>query len=150
WGAHHNDIAQWGLGKDGSGPVAVEAEGTPPSGQPGCYNIHPQFRVTYTYDTGTQLVCNSEENGVSFEGTAGSICVNPTDISARPPGLLTAPLPPNAIHLEVSTDHMGNFLDCVRSRKRPICDAAIGHRSVSVSHIGAIALRTGKRLRWDP
>ena len=45
---------------------------------------------------------------------------------------------------------MGNFFDCVASRKAPICEPEIGHRSVSVCHLGAIALRTGRKLNWDP
>src|SRR5262245_15095481 len=47
WGAHHNDIAQWGLGMDGSGPVSVTATGVEPSREPNCYNCHPHFAVTY-------------------------------------------------------------------------------------------------------
>ena len=56
WGAHHNDIAQWGLGMDGSGPVSVTATGVTPSDKPNSYNCHPHFAVTYTYADGTHLI----------------------------------------------------------------------------------------------
>jgi predicted dehydrogenase len=151
WGAHHNDIAQWGLGMDGNGPVEVEAEGEAPTTKPDCYNCHPTFKVTYTYASGTKLVCQSKENGVRFEGEDGKwIFVARGKIEASDKKLLEEPLSKDATRLPVSNDHMGNFLNCVRSRERPICDVEIGHRSVSVCHIGNIALRTGKKLKWDP
>jgi predicted dehydrogenase len=154
WGAHHNDIAQWALGMDGSGPVAVEATGTQPKQDPWslfCYNTPPKFTVTYTYASGTQLICSDKENGVRFEGEDGKwIFVDRGKIQASDKKLLEEPLPEGATKLQVSNDHMGNFLDCVRSRERPICDVEVGHRSVSVCHIGNIALRLGKKLKWDP
>ena len=45
---------------------------------------------------------------------------------------------------------MKNFFDCVRSRQQPICDVEIGHRSVTVCHLGVIAMRLGRALKGDP
>src|SRR5262249_8225279 len=71
-------------------------------------------------------------------------------ITASDPKLLSEPLPSNAVRLYHSDDHMRNFVECVHSRKQTICPAEVGHRSVTVCHLGAIALRTGKKLKWDP
>jgi hypothetical protein len=90
-----------------------------------------------------------QRNGIRFEGTGGWIWVNRHEITASDPELLRAPLPSDAVRLYVSNDHMGNFFDCVRSRKLPICDVETGHRSATMCHLGAIALRTGKKLVWD-
>lgn len=152
WGAHHNDIAQWGLGMDDSGPVAVESEGDQPSKVPNSYNCHPSFKVTYTYASGTKLICQSKgNNGVRFEGEDGKwIFVSRGGISASDKKLLEEKLPENAVRLYVSTNHMGNFLDGIRTRKPTICPAQVGHRSASVCHMGVISLRTGKKLKWDP
>jgi predicted dehydrogenase len=151
WGAHHNDIAQWGLGMDRSGPIAVEAIGTRHFGHR-CYNAFQEFQVTYTYPGDIKLVTsNTGENGVQFEGEAGWIFVSRGEIRASDSHLIEEPLPGNATRLYASDDHHGNFVDCVRSRKPTICDAEIGHRSVSVCHIGNICLRLGGRpLTWDP
>jgi predicted dehydrogenase len=151
WGAHHNDIAQWGLGMDGSGPVHVTASGVEPTHEPNCYNCHPHFAVTYTYANGTHLVTTSDgENGNRFIGENGWIFVNRERIEASEQKLLDEPLHGETVRLYVSNDHMGNFIDGVRSRKRPICDVEIGYRSVTVCHLGAIALRLGIPLDWDP
>jgi len=152
WGAHHNDIAQWGLGMDDSGPVAVEAEGTARPADPNRYNCHEQFKVTYSYADGARVICTSDgENGIKFKGEDGKwIFVDRGHIRASDQKLLHEPLPADHVKLYVSNDHMGNFLDCMRSRKRPICDVEIGQRSVTVCHIGVISLRTGKKLQWDP
>jgi predicted dehydrogenase len=151
WGAHHNDIAQWGLGMDGYGPISITATGVEPSHAPNCYNCHPHFAVTYTYPTGAHLITTSDgENGNRFIGERGWIFVNRDRIEASDPKLLKEPLPRDAVRLYVSSDHMENFLDGVRTRNRPICDVEIGYRSVTVCHLGAIALRLGIPLDWDP
>jgi predicted dehydrogenase len=161
WGAHHNDIAQWALGMDNSGPVEVwpNLERTiAPSSDPHSYNCHPRFEVHYRYNNngggnnGTELVCMSNgENGVRFEGENNQwLFVSRGTIRASDRRLIDEPLPQNATRLEVSNNHMGNFIASVRSGQQPICHVGVGHRSVSVCHIGNIAIRTGHRLRWDP
>src|SRR5947209_20444776 len=69
WGAHHNDIAQWALGMDGSGPVEVDAMGYPTETRPLCYNHPRNFEITYKYANGAQVTCMAKgENGVLFTG----------------------------------------------------------------------------------
>ncbi len=53
--------------------------------------------------------------------------------------------------MEPSTQeaHVQNFLDCVRSRRRPVADVEIGHRSVSACHLGVISYKTGRKILWD-
>ncbi len=119
WGAHHNDIAQWGLGMDEAGPVAVRPPGTKPSEKPNSYNCHPHFAVTYSYADGAKLITTSDgENGNRFIGEGGWIFVSRERIEASDPKLLEEPLPRTPQRLYVSNDHMGNFLDGMRTRKR--------------------------------
>jgi predicted dehydrogenase len=171
WGAHHNDIAQWALGMDDSGPVAVEASGDEPSKTNDRYDTHMFFKVIYTYANGVKLTCThtqsansldpketkeanrtvKHDNGILFVGDDDKwIFVNRGIITASDPKLLDEALPANATRLYVSDNHMGNFLNCVKDRKPTICPAELGHRSVTVCHLGVIALRTGKKFKWDP
>src|SRR5262249_30095221 len=147
WGAHHLDIAQWALDMDASGPVAVEAKGEEPSKEKYSYNCHPTFEVTYTYANGVKVIATSKENGVKFHGEDGQwIFVNRGKLEASDKKLIDEPLPKDAKRLyAVAKSHMANFFDCVRDRKPTICPADVGHRSVSVCHLGVIALRTGKQ-----
>jgi predicted dehydrogenase len=157
WGAHHNDIAQWGMDMDDSGPIFVEADGDPP-GIPNGYNTHPNFTIQYRYASGVTLRCMSGgENGILFQGDQGWIFVSRGALRGGPrPGVsddrtIKEPLPRDAARLDRSTNHMGNFLESIRTRNRPICDVAVNHRSVSVCHLGNLSLRLGgRRLLWDP
>lgn len=162
WGAHHNDIARWGIGL--AGPVAVEARALTTT-IPGGYTTPSEFEATLTWADGVkQLVRTTpddspygavlkeggQRNGVKFEGTEGWIWVNRRDLNASDDDLITTPLREGAARLEVSNDHMRNFFDAVRSRKQPIASVEEGHRSATVGHLIVIALRTGRSLRWDP
>jgi predicted dehydrogenase len=173
WGAHHNDVAQWALNMDDSGPIAVRATAQPPaSREPNSYNCHRDFEVIYTYGNGangaegTQLYCRAnppqgwnirdpqgrlQSNGVLFEGENNQwIFVHRGGIFASNPALISEPLGANATRLGTANNHMNNFIDCVRSRQQPAASAQIGHRSCSVCHLGVIATRSGLNLRWDP
>lgn len=150
WGAHHLDIAQWGIGVDETGgPVEVEGRGTFPT--KGLYNVATDFNVTYRYENGVILECKSDgENGVTFEGTNGKVFVSRGRIAAEPAEILDNEIGTGSVKLYESRDHHGNWVDCMHSRKRPIADVEIGHRSATVCHLGNIALRLGRKLKFDP
>jgi predicted dehydrogenase len=152
WGAHHNDIAQWGLGMDRTGPVSLEATGKGPLIGCHSFSTFPEFDVLFTYENGIPLrVTNQGENGVHFEGEKGWIFVSRGVLKASDQKLIDEPLPADAIKLYESNDHMMNFIEGIRTRKQPICDAEIGHRSVSICHLANIGLRMGgQKLEWDP
>jgi predicted dehydrogenase len=164
WGAHHNDIAQWGNGTERSGPVEVSGKSLVEM-IPGGYDAASKYEINFKYangvtmtvvddNTGTDrnVVGDSKHtpNGIQFLGPDGWIFVTRGKITASKPELLTDPLPDSAIRLYKSGDHMGNFFDCMRTRKPPICEAEIGHRSITIAHIGVIAVRTGLTLQWNP
>lgn len=164
WGAHHNDIALWGMGLERSGPVSIEAK---PLVEmiPGGFSAFSEYAVNYSYADGVTHSCHStaanewngavadpqgHQHGVKFEGADGWIWVTRGSIEASNPEFLTTPLAADSIRLYESNDHMGNFFDCIRTRKAPICEAEIGHRSASLCHLGVLALRLGRKLQWNP
>jgi predicted dehydrogenase len=182
WGAHHLDIAQWCLGKDGSGPTGVERVSAeePHHGTDG-YNTHPSFKVRYTYPEGTEVFAMSgggttvkglvdakgekwkdkdkkahdgvdgNENGLLILGENGTIFVSRSHLLASDAKILSEPIKDDPkLHPTRPANHMGNFLDCVKSRETPICHVGVGGGSVIVCHIGVIALMTGKAFTWDP
>ena len=85
-----------------------------------------------------------------FEGSDGWVWVTRGKVEASKPEILQEELPSDAKRLYLSRNHMGNFFECVRTRKPPICEPEIGHRSVSVCHLGSTSVRLGRKLTWDP
>jgi len=152
FGAHHIDIAQWALGMDHSGPVSTE--GTATFHPEHWYEVTQTCRVTHTYANGVTLVVGQGHKdipgGVTFVGSEGRLFVDRKKVTSDPPALAEEPLSASDVRLEVSKNHHRNFLDCVKSRKRPIADVEIGHRSATVCHLGNIAVRLGRKLQWDP
>lgn len=151
FGAHHIDIAQWGLGMDESGPVAVE--GTATFGTEKGYEVTQSCRITHTYSTGVKMIVGQGEKdcpgGVTFIGSEGTIFVDRGKITSTPEDLVKQALKEDEVKLYVSKNHHQNFLDCIKSRKLPICDVEIGHRSATVCHLSNIAVRLGRRIQWD-
>jgi len=142
WGQHHYDIVQWGLGTDDTGPVEIGFEdGT----------------LAYRYANGVVVYggpCPGQpvggSGGACFVGSEGRIAVDREHLVAEPAKILDEPRGPDDVPLYRSTSHSRNFLDCVRTRERTICDAETAHRAASVMLLGGIAMRLGRTLRWDP
>ncbi|MBL9125944.1 MAG: Gfo/Idh/MocA family oxidoreductase [Planctomycetaceae bacterium] len=149
WGAHHMDIAHWGMGIEDSGPLTIEGKGKLPNIVDG-YNTPNLFTVDFTYPNDVTLHVNIGDNGVLFEGDKSRVYVNRGRIAGKPvEDLKDNPLPEDRIKLIVSKDHMGNFVSCVKSREKPISDVVSQHRSVSACHLANISLRLGRKLTWD-
>lgn len=163
WGAHHIDIAQWAID---SYPVEINAAATMPTVANG-YNVAIDFNVTYKYANGVMMtVGDTGDNGILFTGDAGRLFVNRGKITGAPvDALKTNPLnredwmvygydnlerPPRAGKLDAIVNHMGNFFDCVQSRRTPVSDVVGSHRTVSTCHLGNISMRLGRPLKWEP
>lgn len=138
WGAHHFDIAQWGLGLDGAGPV----EFIPP-------NVADEQTLTLVYASGVRLL-HGNANGVLFTGTNGTIEVNRGYFKATPERIGREPLGPNDVHLEESSNHHENWRQAILRRRRPIADVAIGASTITVCHLANIAWWLGRTVRWNP
>lgn len=92
-----------------------------------------------------------DRNGVMFIGENGRLFVNRGGIYGRAAEeLKDNPLPADAWKVRPSTDHMANFIDCVKSRETPVSSVAIEHRTVTVCHLTNLSLRLKRPLKWDP
>jgi predicted dehydrogenase len=152
WGAHHIDIAQWGMGTDETGPVSIE--GTATFHPQGWHEVTETCRIVHRYASGVEMIVGQGQKdipqGTTFIGTEGRIFVNRGKLSSDPEGIVKEPLTDADVKLYVSGDHKRNFLDCMRTREKPICDVEIGHRSATACHLGNIAVYLGRKLQWDP
>ena len=144
WGAHMFDIAQWGLDMDNSGPIEVlpgkEGKG-----------------LVYRYANGVEMHHTPIEGKqfCQFIGTEGEVKVARGELITTPATLKDKVIGETekggAGHpVYFSDNHYKDFLEAIRSRKNPICDVEVGHRTASVCNIGNIAYLLGRPLRWNP
>jgi predicted dehydrogenase len=149
WGAHHLDIAQWGLGMDGSGPV--EIEGKARHHKDGWYEVPQWSEIVYRYANGVTVICGMDQKmGTTFEGEAGTLYVNRGKLESTPSEIIEKPITERDVRLYRSGNHHKNWYECIKTRRTPICDVEIGHRTATVCHLGNLALRLGRKIRWDP
>ncbi|NUQ62025.1 MAG: Gfo/Idh/MocA family oxidoreductase [Pirellulales bacterium] len=138
-GAHEFDIVQWALGMDESGPVEV----IPPD------DPEATSGVKFRYASGTEVI-HGGPGGLVFEGTDGKITLERGKMKCEPEALTKEPLGAGEVRLYRSPGHHRDWIECIRSRKRPICDIEIGVRSVTICHLGNLAYWNHRKLKWDP
>ena len=161
WGAHMIDMAQWGNNSEATGPVEVEGTGKfPPRDH--LFNTAEAFDINYRYANGVTMNVSTSHPGIRFEGTEGWVGFNNwrAPLEASDPKILDSQIGPNEVHVYHPSQIVGrrsgtggehrNFVDCVKSRKPCYAPAETGHRTISVSHIGNIAIQLKRKLRWNP
>ncbi len=151
WGGHHPDCAQWGMGTDHTGPIEIRnAKGVFPPDE--VWNTATEFTFEAVYASGVTLIVSSKErSGVTWEGEDGWVWADRDRHEASSPEILNAVIGPDEIHLYRSDNHFRNFLDCVVERREPVAPAETAHRSLTICHLGNIAMRLGRaNLKWDP
>jgi predicted dehydrogenase len=168
WGAHHVDIAQWAIQQNGpgQGPISVEpvmAEHPVPlkDGMPtqdDRYNCATKFdvKVMFPGDVEMRIVSQSQDgNGILFEGTQGRFHVSRGAIKGAPiEALKENPLPEDALEKvyggKIPANHQENFVECIKTRARPVSDVWSHHKTMCTCHLANIAIRLNETLRWDP
>ena len=151
WGSHHLDIAQWAMDTELTGPVEIVGQAEYP--KDGLWDVHGEFRIEYTYANAVKLICadnNKNKPGILFEGAEGWVYVDRGHLDAHPKSLLTSTIGPNETNLYESNNHKANFLECIKSRAETVAPVEVGHRSCTVCLLGDIAMRLGRKLKWDP
>ncbi len=166
WGAHHVDSAHWAMDTEYTGPIEISGWAEFPA--KGLWNVHGKFKTEGLYPNGVRMTISGDfPNGIRFEGTEGWIFVSRGNesvtssdpvaklkdaqaLAASDPKIITSAIGPDEIHLYVSTDQHGNWLDCIKTRQQPIAPVEVGHRACSTCLLHHLAMKTKRKLEWDP
>lgn len=165
WGAHHIDIAQWGMSMELSGPTSIE--GTTQFMKNDLWTVHGVYHVEMSYANGVQVILDNKfENGLKFTGTEGwvfcsrgAVRVTSSDpnvpesgksaLRASDPKILS-PLPDGATRWPPSSNHYLNWLESILANHDPIAPVDQAARSLQACATAWIAMKLGRKLTWDP
>ena len=155
WIGHHCDIAHWGLDVDNSGPSEVEGSGELPPNN-AVWNTAPKYRFELKYPRGvTMTIAGGHHDikaGVKWIGTEGWVWVDRDGFDVSNHAWKQGKYLPRELRkvkLYTSSDHMQNFLDCVRTRQSTVTPVEVGHHSAIPGHLCLISMITGRKIRWD-
>ena len=163
WGAHPLDIAQWGNDSDHTAPVHYEGTGTVPSG--GLFDSISSWDMHCTYANGVKMhfmdhttaapvvsryYPKMRDHGTTFHGDEGWITVRRGSIDFSNDTLRRVKFKDSEVRLYKSENHMANFVDCIKSRKKPISTIEAAVQSDLISHLSNAAIRLQRPIRWDP
>ncbi len=151
WGTHLFDTAQWANDTERSGPVEIEGTGTHWEG--GLYNTVKDYDVTFRYANGVVMTCRPGNPSIKFIGSEGWVGNHgwraPVEASSK--AILESVIGPNETRLYTNpAGEHDDFLKAVKSRKDPYFPVDIGHRVSTVCHLANLAIKLGRKLRWDP
>jgi predicted dehydrogenase len=165
FGAHSNDLAQWGTGNSLSCPVEFENNGSVWPPRDCFFNTATKVAFKARYANGVEVICETMAPwfGTRFVGSEGWAQVDYRGVHVSHESLKTVQFGPSDIRLPQSNpartgdssayhipDHARNFLDCVKSRKDPIASVETGHHTANFCHLGNIAMLLKRTIRWDP
>ncbi len=161
FGAHHLDIAQWGLGTDDTGPVEVRP----------AEKKDAKRGVKLVYASGI-AVEHTGGPSVHFYGTGGEVMVGRGEFVCKIGNELVGNFPDRKakvgsclaevqkaerallkgakVQLYVSKNHISDFMQCVASRKKPITSEQVGDRSAICCHLMNLAYYHRQAMKWDP
>lgn len=145
WGAHPLDVAHWGYPH-----IPVEYEGTGHIAPDGLFDTVVHWDVRGRYASGVAFTLKTGTDRTTFAGTEGWVAPSRAGIEARPESLLKVRLRPDETRLLQRDHHYRDFLECVRTRRTPVSNVDSAAQSDFMSHLSDIAIRTGRRIRWNP
>lgn len=164
WGAHHVDIAHWGMGTEYTGPLEIEGKAEFPT--KGLWNVHGAYHIEAKYANGATLIIDNKfPTGIRFEGADGWIYVSRSAgkvtasdpasafgkaLDASDPKILNSKIGPGEYHSHESSDHHLDWIKSIQSRQPAATNPEQAHRSTSACILGWISMKLGRKLRWDP
>jgi glucose-fructose oxidoreductase len=149
WGAHPLDIAQWGNGTDHTSPVEYEGTGVIPT--EGLFDTITKWNVRCRYADGVEMLFrDGHPDSTRFIGEEGWVAVGREFIDSEPKSLMTSVIGAGEIRLHASRDQKQDFLDSIRRRTPTVNPVESAVRSDAISHLSDIAIRLGRKIRWDP
>jgi len=147
WGAHPLDIMIWGSDDDLTGPITVEGTGKIPT--EGLYDTVYDWDMTIQMAE-VEMTFKPGGDSTRFIGPDGWVQVRRGGIEAEPKSLLESKIGPDDVHLMESRRQDQNFIDAVKSRTDPVSNLRDAVRSDIISHLCDVAVRTGRKITWDP
>jgi myo-inositol 2-dehydrogenase / D-chiro-inositol 1-dehydrogenase len=165
WGAHHLDIAQWGMGMELSGPQSITAAAEFMTNE--LWTVHTKYHVEMLYGNGVQVILDDKfENGLRFVGTEGwTFCsrgavrqtssdpnvadATKSALRASDPKILS-PLPAGAKRWPASSNHYFNWVDSIATNRDPIAPVDQAARSLQACATAWIAMKLKRKLTWNP
>ena len=145
WGAHPLDVAHWGYPH-----IPVEYEGTGRISPQGLFDTVVDWDIRGRYAGGVEFTMKTGADETKFVGSSGWVAASRGGIRAEPESLLKVQIKPGEKHLLREDHHYRDFLNCVRTRRTPVSNIDSAVQSDFMSHLGDIAIRAGRKIRWDP